>query len=135
MKVLEYHVHHAPVLSDSELKLKVAFCVTTMGRTWQTKAALPHQVLCLWPYQAVCRLYIVEFTASQYDQDLQPWVEEHMAEAVRSGILQYYVCDKLKYWHSSVAKNAVHYKAADWADIVINLDTDFCFRQRSYPRS
>ena len=127
MKLLEYHVHHAPVLSDSELKLKVAFCVTTTGRTWQTKAALPHQVLCLWPYQAVCRLYIVEFTASQYDQDLQPWVEEHMAEAVHSGILQYYVCDKLKYWHSSVAKNAVHYKAADWADIVINLDTDFLF--------
>jgi len=126
MKSIRYHVQHDPILDSSEQRLRIAFCSTTLGRQWQTRISLAHQLLCLWPFQDVARLYLVEFIGEGQDS-LQSWLEEHCYEAVEAGLLVYGQCASVQHWHASICKNAAHYFAADWANVLVNLDTDLMF--------
>jgi len=119
MKSIRYHVQHDPILDSSERRLRIAFCSTTLGRQWQTRISLAHQLLCLWPVQDVARLYLVEFIGEGQDS-LQSWLEEHCYEAVEAGLLVYGQCASVQHWHASICKNAAHYFAADWANVLVN---------------
>ena len=123
---LKNHVNSEMVTSFLEKRLKIAFCTTTLKRQFQTKQALAHQLLTLWPYQEYCKLFLVDFAQTE-SESLQEWVMEHMQEAIDCGLLQYYRCRSIAYWHASICKNVAHYCATDWSNILVNLDTDYLF--------
>lgn len=101
--------------------LRIAFCTSSLGRDDQVKAALPIQLLSLWPWSGTVRLYFADFNEGR---DLQDWVVCECSEALESGLLRYGRSAARRSWHASVCKNMVHCWAAEWADVLVNLDGD-----------
>ena len=103
------------------LDFKVAFCVTSVGRNHQVVRALPMQLMTLWPWRPHVRLYLVDFNK---DETLLKWVGANCFEAAQAGLLHYARCAARSSWHASICKNACHFWASSWADVLVNLDGD-----------
>ncbi len=116
--------------------LVVAFCTTCLKRDWQSKLALPWNILALWPFRRRAHLFLGDFSAAVAGGGQSPltaWMVEALAPAIDEGLLRPLRSTGLPGWHASIAKNAVAFCAvhdllAEGYDadniVVFNLDCD-----------
>ena len=109
------------VLSPEVKPFKVAFCTTSVGRNHQVRDALPLQLMTLWPWREHVRVYFVDYNE---DTELCQFIFDTCREVLEVGFLQYARCSQRNSWHASICKNGAHYWAAEWADMLVNMDGD-----------
>ena len=109
----------------------LCFCITSLGRGYQLKAALAINLLLCLPFSDCVSFYLVLFTGTEAQaaehQEFRQWFADHYGPLMDTPYLTVAECE-MRYWNASVAKNTAHRLAIDTrgeeSDLLINLDAD-----------
>lgn len=86
LKVAQEAVNGRKLKGTAPEDVRVALCMTTLGRNYQIKHSLPIMLMMAWPWRRQVRLYLADFNA---DNDLQEFICEFCHEAVQTRLLVY----------------------------------------------
>lgn len=97
----------------------ISFCTTCMGRLHHLKQTLPENLEAARRFGPGVELVVLNYNSPDA---LDDWMHDHMAAAVRDGIVRYLVTREPTHFHPAHAKNVAHRAAR--GEIVFNLDAD-----------
>ena len=104
----------------------LSICITCMNRESQLKQCLKENMIKLSPFtSSELEIVLVHFLHPEKKREndrIDTWVRRTFPRFIRSGVLQYYVTDRLVSWHASIAKNTSHRLAN--GIFVVNMDCD-----------
>ena len=97
-----------------------------MNRESQLKQCLKENMIKLSPFTSseleVVLVHFLHPDKKKENEKIDTWIRRTFPRFIRSGVLRYYVTDRLCSWHASIAKNTSHRLAN--GSFVVNMDCD-----------
>ena len=107
-------------------KPKISLCVTCMDRADQLRNTFKQNLIDLSSFTPEeLEIILVLFChpkKKEENEKIDLWVRKTFPRFIRSGLLKYYITDRLGSWHASIAKNTSHRLAS--GDFLLNMDCD-----------
>ena len=104
----------------------LSLCITCMNRESQLKQCLKENMIKLSPFTSneleVVLVHFLHPEKKKENEKIDTWIRRTFPRFIRSGVLRYYVTDRLFSWHASIAKNTSHRLAN--GSFVVNMDCD-----------
>ena len=104
-------VHSIPgqeIGEKGKMEFRISFCIACFGRGWQLRTALAANLLVHHSHQQNIRFCIALYNSGADGEETKNFIEQHFQEELASGFLVVHYDANLKYFHSSICKNAAH---------------------------
>ena len=91
-----------------KMEFRISVCVACFGRGWQLRTALAANLLVHHSHQQNICFCVALYNCGTDGEETKDFIEKHFAEELASGFLVVHYDTNLKYFHSSICKNAAH---------------------------
>ncbi len=120
-KIILYSVYRYLFLANTKRK-KISFCISVMNRHAHIVRTLPENLERNKKFAADIEFVLVNFIIGREGEETDEWIRNNFKSEINSGYLKYFVSDKMRNFHASIAKNTSHINASGL--YLFNLDAD-----------